>query len=154
MPDVVFCDVVGIILVELVDGGGHVEEARVEAHKPITRHAGADQGVVVMSSGPSVVKEPPFLGDSRDDKDTHHTIQALTTEGVRSGVILVLLPRHRREAARQLLRPTPIVLVLLGWLRFVGAEVHVLVDLRTGRVKKSTCWGGRGGGTGVLVTIC
>ena len=61
----VFFVVIRIILVELADSGSHVEEARVEEHEQITRHAGADQGVLVTSSA--------VLGDY--DEDTHNTVQ-------------------------------------------------------------------------------
>ena len=74
----VFCVVVRIILVELAVGGDHVKEARVEEHEHITRHAGTDQEVGVMSSCLPVVREPPFLGDFCDDEDTHHTVQVVT----------------------------------------------------------------------------
>ena len=133
----VLCNVVRIILVELAHGGDHVIEAREEEHEHITRHAGADQRVVVMSSCPPVVREPPFLGDSWDDYDTHHTVQVVTVEGVNSGAILLLLPWHRFVAARQFLRPVPIVPVLRGRLSLVGTEVDVLVGL-----KQKTCGGG------------
>ena len=86
-----------------------------------------------MSSCPPVVRETPFLGDSRDDEDTHNTIQVLTLEGVNSGAILPLFPWHRLEAGRQLLRPVPIVLVLWRRLRLVGANVQVVVGLRKKR---------------------
>ena len=94
-----------------------------------------------MSSCPPVVRETPFLGDSRDDEDTHNTIQVLTLEGVNSGAILPLFPWHRFVAARQLLRPVPIVLVLWRRLRLVGAKVQVLVGLKKKTCGREARWG-------------
>ena len=90
IPDVAFFVVIRTILVELADSGSHVEEARVEEHEHITRHAGADRGIVVMSSCPPVVRGTPFLGDY--DEDTHNTVQVLTLEDANFGAILPLLP--------------------------------------------------------------
>lgn len=137
VPDVVFTVVFRIILVELADGGGHVEEARVEEHEQIARHAGSDQAVVVVSFGPPVIREPPFLGEPGGNQNTHHSVQVLPLEGVLFGAVLPLRRRNRFKTERRLLRPMPFVLVLWGRLRLVGAEVDVSVGLKKcGQVRR------------------
>ena len=71
--------VVRIILVDVSDRRGQVQESRVEQKEEIPRHACPNNRDIELD-GPPVVRYPAPLDERRGNEDAQHTVEMLPLE--------------------------------------------------------------------------